>query len=135
MRGLRRGSRRSEKQRPRRETIKCNLTKRNKLRYLSTLVKTVITMQLSNLNLTALPDDFFQKVPPTLKVLYCYYNQLTTLPELPTVGDRDAFFQKVPPTLKVLSCYNNQLTTLPELPPTLKKLFYVPTTNLLLFQP
>src|SRR3989344_919541 len=54
--------------------------------------------------LTSLPE-----LPPSLQKLYCSYNQLTSLPELP-------------PSLQELHCYNNQLTSLPELPPSLHEL-------------
>jgi Leucine-rich repeat (LRR) protein len=42
-----------------------------------------------------------------LKGLFCYNNQLTSLPDLPDI-------------LKYLNCDNNQLTSLPDLPDTLK---------------
>ena len=42
--------------------------------------------------------------------LYCFNNQLTSLPPLP-------------PTLRMLGCSNNQLTSLPELPPNLRRLY------------
>jgi Leucine-rich repeat (LRR) protein len=57
--------------------------------------------------LTSLPD-----LLNTLEYLYCSNNQLTSLPDLPDI-------------LKILYCSRNQLTSLPDLPDTLKRLFCV----------
>jgi len=57
-----------------------------------------------NNNLTSLPE-----LPSNLTNLSCSNNQLTSLPELPS-------------TLISLYCSNNNLTSLPELPSTLKYL-------------
>jgi Leucine-rich repeat (LRR) protein len=59
------------------------------------------TLYCYNNQLTSLP-----LIPSTLKILYCYNNQLTSLPLLPS-------------TLEILWCSNNKLTCLPLLPSTL----------------
>jgi Leucine-rich repeat (LRR) protein len=66
-------------------------------------------LNLSNLGLTELPQ-----LPPKLKYLYCYGNQLTELPQL---------VSEDPSTLVCLDCRSNQLTELPQLPPTLMILY------------
>jgi len=58
-----------------------------------------------NNQLTSLPS-----LPPSLKKLYCENNRLTSLPPLPA-------------SLEILDCFNNRLTSLPHLPFTLKKLY------------
>src|SRR5437016_4436971 len=64
-------------------------------------------LDLSYLNLRELPE----KLPASLKKIYCYNNQLTKLPE------------KLLASLKIIYCYNNQLTKLPEkLPASLKRI-------------
>lgn len=62
--------------------------------------------------------------------LYCYTNQLTTLPvlhsnltHLSCSQNQITSLPALPSTLKVLICETNQLTTLPALPPTLDSLF------------
>ena len=55
--------------------------------------------------LTALPE-----LPASLTALYCWGNQLTALPELPD-------------SLTLLACGKNQLTALPELPESLTDLY------------
>jgi len=57
-------------------------------------------------NITSLPN----KLPTSLKELFCYDNKLTTLPELPN-------------NLVMLSCHMNNLTELPILPNSLQKLY------------
>jgi len=54
--------------------------------------------------LTSLPS-----LPPSLEILNCSFNQLTSLPPLP-------------PSLKELYCHDIQLTSLPSLPPSLERL-------------
>ena len=49
-------------------------------------------------------------LPQNLEELYCYHNQLTTLPTLPE-------------NLITLYCYHNELTSLPTLPQNLKELY------------
>jgi len=58
-----------------------------------------------NNNLTTLP-----KLPKTLKKLWCSNNRLTSLPNLPD-------------TLEFLGCCDNKLISLPNLPDTLKSLY------------
>ena len=67
-------------------------------------------MQISVLDcsynqLTSLPD-----LPTSLTKLHCFHNQLTSLPDLPD-------------SLTTLDCYNNQLTSLPNLPTSLTTLW------------
>jgi len=57
-----------------------------------------------NNNLTSLPE-----LPPSLKILECDNNNLSSLPELP-------------PSIENLRCDFNSLTALPELPPSLSSL-------------
>ena len=49
------------------------------------------------------------KLPTDTVELYCFRNQLTSLPELP-------------PSLHILYCSHNQLTSLPELLPSMQRL-------------
>ena len=67
----------------------------------------IIKLNLSDRNLTKLPDlsEYI-----SLKYLYCFNNNLTSLPELPK-------------SLEILDCNNNKLTKLPELPNTLTTLY------------
>jgi hypothetical protein len=72
------------------------------------LYKNLKKLYCYNNQLTTLPEN----LPVSLEVLGCNNNQLTTLPE------------NFPVSLKYLHCNNNQLTTLPEnLPVSLKLLF------------
>jgi Leucine-rich repeat (LRR) protein len=67
--------------------------------YLDSLPDDTETIDLSNKNLEQLPDlsRFYN-----LKTLYCQFNNLVSLPELPNVA--------------VLHCLHNNLVSLPELP-------------------
>ena len=78
-------------------------------------------------NLILLPnlDEFIN-----LKILYCYDNQLTQLPELTNNivalycnNNQLTQLTKLPNKLNELYCQNNQLTKLPLLPDNLKKIF------------
>ena len=71
-------------------------------------------------------------LPPALKLLECYDNQLTYLPELPstleTLNCHDnqlTYLPLLPPSLETLMCYNNRLTHLPLLPSTLEYLYCI----------
>ncbi|MGE5398539.1 MAG: CARDB domain-containing protein [Chitinophagales bacterium] len=64
-----------------------------------------------------------------LKTLYCYGNQLTSLPKLPISLETLSCEQnqltslsKLPSSLEILSCGGNQLTSLPKLPSSLETL-------------
>ena len=71
------------------------------------LYKNLKKLYCYNNQLTTLPEN----LPVSIEYLYCSNNQLTTLPE------------NLPASLEVLNCNNNQLTTLPEnLPASLKEL-------------
>ena len=74
--------------------------------YLNSLPEDILTINISCKSFKSLPDLTRYK---NLKTLYCYNNQLTSLPTLPQ-------------SLEVLQCYNNKLTSLPTLPPNLKVL-------------
>ncbi len=65
-----------------------------------------LVLDLSNLDLTELPI-----LPDNLQILYCYYNNLTSLPN------------NLPDNLQVLNCSRNQLTSLPILPNTIQVLY------------
>ena len=89
------------------------------------LPPTLQVLHCHNNQLTSLPA-----LPPTLQELFCYNNQLTSLPTLPptlkNLSCRDnqlTSLPALPPTLQALLCYNNQLTSLPTLPPTLQNLY------------
>jgi hypothetical protein len=68
---------------------------------------TVIELDLSNQELTELPDLILYT---NLKILKCNYNKLTNLDNLP-------------PTLTELHCFNNAITNLDNLPPSLQILY------------
>ena len=95
--------------------------------YLYGLPDDVEKIDLSNRNITSLPDlsRFYNlhelfvgcnllttlpPLPPNLKMLHCSNNLLTSLPTLPL-------------TLKVLHCNHNQITRLPNLPANLEHLY------------
>jgi Leucine-rich repeat (LRR) protein len=67
---------------------------------------TTTILDLSNQGLTELPD---LSMYINLKILYCKFNNFTTLDNLPI-------------NLEYLVCSHNKLTSLDFLPPTLKKL-------------
>ena len=76
-------------------------------------------IKITKKDLCNLPSD-------TIK-LYCSYNQLTSLPELPfslqelyCFGNQLTSLPELPPSLQKLYCSHNQLTSLPELPPSLQ---------------
>ena len=73
--------------------------------YLNSLSDDIVCLDISFKDITSLPDlTRFTN----LKKLYCYNNQLTSLPDLP-------------PNLQILNCSNNKLTSLPDLPPNLEE--------------
>ena len=64
-------------------------------------------LDLSNLNLKSLPE-----LPKFIKILYCYNNQITRLPD------------KMPDSLQIIYCFNNQITKLPDkMPDSLQIIF------------
>jgi Leucine-rich repeat (LRR) protein len=68
---------------------------------------TIIKLNLSNKGLTKLPD---LSIYPNLQILYCSYNELTSLDNLPI-------------RLQELYCSSNKLTSLNNLPIGLQKLY------------
>ena len=76
-------------------------------RYLNSLSEDISTLNISSKNITSLPDLTRFK---NLKILYCSYNELTSLPTLPQ-------------NLQYLKCSYNKLTLLPTLSQNLKKLY------------
>ena len=76
--------------------------------YLNSLPKDILTIDISRRGIQSLPDLTRFK---NLERLYCYDNQLTSLPTT------------LPPNLKILYCNDNKLTSLPTtLPQNLEKL-------------
>src|SRR5438128_7370581 len=66
-------------------------------------------------------------MPDSLKKIYCFYNQITKLPD------------KMPDSLQIVNCYNNQMEELPLILrinkcnifcENINKKFYVAATNL-----
>src|SRR3989344_1564947 len=77
-----------------------------------------------NNQLTSLPE-----LPSNLQILHCYNNQLTSLPELPSnlqilycYNNQLISLPELPSCLQELDCFDSQLTSLPELPPSLREL-------------
>ncbi len=71
---------------------------------------------LSNLNLEQLPP-----IPITCQLLFCEYNKLTSLPQLPNCLELDCSdnnLSSLPqlPDCCILDCSNNHISSLPELP-------------------
>ena len=103
--------------------------------------KNVYELDLSNQNLTELPDlsktiintlncsnnqltSLDGRLPPNIKSLNCSHNKLTSLPELPFhMGNGNlncshnqlTSIQRFPFGLEQINCSHNQLTSLPEL--------------------
>ena len=68
----------------------------------------------------------------SLEELWCSYNKLTLLPELPTSLrefscnlNQLTIIPKLPDSLRVLFCYNNQLTLSPKLPILIEDYFFI----------
>jgi len=122
-----------------------NIEKQNKNKIKN--YKIITELNLSNKNLTVLPDDLslyvnlqqldcsknqltsLENLPPKLRVLFCYNNQLTSLDNLPpnlqylSCSDNQlTSIKNIPTNLQELYCYNNQLSTLDNLPPNLQTL-------------
>jgi Leucine-rich repeat (LRR) protein len=75
--------------------------------------------------ITSLP-----KIPTSLKILYCGDNQLTVLPDLPSTleslyceNNLLTSLPSLPTSLTILNCMGNKLTSLPTLPSSLQMLF------------
>ena len=97
--------------------------------YLNSLHEDILTIDISNKDITSLPDltrfknltkldcsynklTLLPTLPQNLTKLYCFHNQLISLPTLPQ-------------NLTKLYCSYNKLTLLPTLPQKLKSLGYV----------
>ena len=88
---------------------------------------TIEELDLSNKNLTVLPD--LSKYI-NLKVLKCNDNKITNLDNLPPgllelkcLNNKITNLDNLPPGLTILYCWNNNLTSLDNLPPGLKQLY------------
>jgi Leucine-rich repeat (LRR) protein len=75
--------------------------------YLNSLSEDILILNVSGRSITSLPDLTRFK---NLQKLYCFNNELTSLPSLPQ-------------NLEELYCSNNKLTSLPSLPQNLQKLY------------
>jgi hypothetical protein len=74
------------------------------------------TLDLSGLHLAELPQ-----IPANCQRLYCYWNELTSLPPLPNCKMLACCVNKLTvlpelPNCEILECEENQLITLPKLP-------------------
>ena len=116
--------------------------------YINSLPEDVEEINVSFDNLTYLPDlsrftnlkelycgynqlTSLPNLPANLQELYCSKNQLTLLPNLPPnlqtlicSYNQLTLLPNLPPKLQTLGCDNNQLTLLPDLPTTIKYLYY-----------
>ena len=96
-------------------------------KYLDSLPSDIKIIDVSKKNLNYLPDlSRFKK----LEILICYYNNLTSLPNLPeNLKELHCFFNNLtslpnlPENLKKLHCHYNNLTSLPVLPKNLEILY------------
>jgi Leucine-rich repeat (LRR) protein len=94
--------------------------------YLNSLPENTTIINVSNKGITYLPDlSRFTE----LKELNCYFNELTSLPNLPKklrilycLDNKLTCLPELPENLALLHCANNNLTCLPELPKNLKSL-------------
>jgi hypothetical protein len=75
--------------------------------YLNSLSEDILILDVSGRSITSLPNLTRFK---NLQKLYCFNNELTSLPSLPQ-------------NLEELYCSNNKLTSLPSLPQNLQKLY------------
>lgn len=94
--------------------------------YLNALPDDIVSLNISDLSFKYIPDlSRFTK----LETLYCYNNQLSSLPVLPE-NLRDLLCNDnhltslpvLPENLETLHCFNNQLNSLPVLPENLVSL-------------
>jgi len=106
--------------------------------YLNSLSDNIDRLDICCKGIKSLPDLTRFK---NLKILSCYHNQLTCLPNLPEnlielycSDNKFTYLPTLPENLELLSCYHNQLTSLPNLPQNLielycsdNKLTYLPT--------
>lgn len=112
-----------------------------KSRILSCYLNQSVSLDLSNLYLTSLPDCLnslriinlnlsnnqlitLPSLPSDLKILNCSHNRLNSLPPLPNsltnIDCEDNFitiFPQLPLSLKILICINNLIETPPDIPP------------------
>jgi Leucine-rich repeat (LRR) protein len=96
--------------------------------YLNALSNDIIELDISNKNLTNLPDlsRFYR-----LRILCCNINQIRQLPLLPpTLEEFNCSYNQIeqihnlPPTLRILYCGFNQITKFEHLPHALKILHF-----------
>jgi hypothetical protein len=89
----------------------------------SEAVATIKELDIRQLSITDLSGiEYFT----SLEYLYCPYNQITNIPELPKTlkslsceGNQLTSLPELPDSLTSLDCWSNQLTSLPELPDNL----------------
>ena len=95
--------------------------------YFKSLSDDIVSLNISNKNVTSLPDLTRFK---NLKILHCSNNKLTLLPTLPQnleelncYDNELTLLPTLPQKLKILRCFNNKLTLLPSLPQKLQRLY------------
>ena len=95
--------------------------------FLNSLYKDISILNISYKGIKSLPDLTRFK---NLKELYCYDNELTSLPTLPQNieylycdNNKLTSLPNLPQKLEELDCYNNKLTSLPTLPENLESLY------------
>ena len=93
--------------------------------YLNSLSEDILTINISGKGIKSLSNLTRFK---NLQHLYCYNNQLTSLPTLPQnlkelycSNNKLTMLPTLPQKLEILYCSNNQLTLLPTLPQNLEE--------------
>jgi Leucine-rich repeat (LRR) protein len=96
-------------------------------RYLNSLSEDILTLDISYMDIKYFPDLTRFK---NLQELYCYDNELTSLPTLPQnlekiycENNQLTSLPTLPENLKELNCSMNYLTSIPSLPQNLKELY------------
>jgi Leucine-rich repeat (LRR) protein len=95
--------------------------------YLNSLSEDILTLDISYMDIKYFPDLTRFK---NLQELYCYDNELTSLPTLPQnlekiycENNQLTSLPTLPENLKELNCSMNYLTSIPSLPQNLKELY------------
>jgi hypothetical protein len=86
-------------------------------------------LDISSRNLKEFPKEFLP-LPDSLQILYCYGNNLLSLPTLPDSlqllycdNNNLVSLPTLPDSLQTLYCDNNKLVSLPTLPDSLQRLY------------